>query len=89
MYVAISCGNIRQSQPFISLSLSLTACITIKWDTPVAPFYLSNSISTYWYEEYDVEAPGERSLILNNMAGNNVTVFFLFFFFVFFSNLIS
>lgn len=24
---------------------------------------------------YDVEAPGERSLILNNMAGNNVTVF--------------
>lgn len=62
------------SQSHSFLSLSLSASITIKWETTVAFFYLSNCISTYWCGEY-VEAPTECSLILNNMAGNNVTVF--------------
>lgn len=67
----------------LSLSLShsppsiifISDSISIKRDTACFCFCLSDSTSMHWCEEYDVGAATKRRLILNNIAGNTLTVF--------------
>lgn len=85
LYSTSKCTRIWKPKLFTAVSRSFilsrlsfsspTACISIKGDTACFCLCLSDSTSTHWCEESDVGAARKRRLILNNIAGNTLTVF--------------